>query len=220
MTGKRNDSGMAVLRALSALIFVALVLAGAPLLADDSDASSPSAYFDTDRQMWLVDTDGDGVVDLTEELEGTDPLDPKSFLGSDAETSDVGQDGSESGAFEKVGFARGSCRSGFQTPPGADRLCIDQHEQSQRANINASRKCRDRFARVCTYEDLYYLYERSSLDASYNPNGMWVGGIQTDDIALCGNRSITFNNDPDRFDFEANCAKTTPRSYWCCHDRD
>jgi len=36
----------------------------------------------------------------------------------------------------------------------------------------------------------------------------------------CGNRTITFDNDPDVWDFEGTCDKSGQNAYWCCHDRD
>ena len=72
---------------------------------------------------------------------------------------------------------------------------------------------------MASYEDFYYLYIHSNLDASYNPNGRWIGNMVADDNALCGNRDITFDGDPDRGNFEGTCNKTNNRPYWCAHDR-
>jgi hypothetical protein len=80
--------------------------------------------------------------------------------------------------------------------------------------------CRNRKARVATYEDLYYLYVSTSMDATYNPKGRWLGDFVDDDDILCGNKDITSNNDPDIFNFEGNCNKNATRTFWCAHDDD
>ena len=72
------------------LVTLSLVLSFAfPLaaMAQKAEPSSPqvAVMFDTDRNILLKDSDGDGVPDLTESLEGTDLLNPSSFLGADTQ---------------------------------------------------------------------------------------------------------------------------------------
>ncbi|MEM7584192.1 MAG: hypothetical protein AAF560_12465 [Acidobacteriota bacterium] len=169
--------------------------------------------FDTDRQEWLVDTDGDGIVDLTEEIAGTDALDATEFPGAEGEPEAATRDNTKS-----AGFPTSSCRSSFRQ--AASRLCIDQDEQNATTYDRAQARCRSRLAHVCSYEDLFYLYYYSSLDSSYNPNGLWLGDFVGDDQVLCGNKSITFNGDPDQYNFEGACNKSNSRQYYCCHDKE
>lgn len=157
--------------------------------------------FDTDRGVWVVDTDGDTFPDLTEELEGTDPLDPNDYPGYDLAAAE---------------FPAGSCRPGFRQ--AGSRLCVSVNVHDARSYANAIVFCRDRRAKVCSYGDLRYLYVRTSLDSAYNPSGRWIGNFVADDRALCGNRSITFNNDPDIGNFEGECSRFDNRGFWCCHD--
>ncbi len=111
----------------------------------------------------------------------------------------------------------GQCRPGY-TERGP-RMCISNLRPG--ANYpNATSVCRNEYAAVCTYEDLTYLYINSSADASYNASGRWIGPLADDDRAYCGNRNITFDNDPDIWNFEGTCNKSDTRRYWCCHDRD
>jgi hypothetical protein len=173
------------------------------------------ASFDTDRHLLLEDTDGDRYPDLTESLERTNPLDPKSYPGSQQEvTSEEMTDAERFGADFPVPF----CRAGFQQA-GA-RLCISTNLLNAESFANAMVICRDRFARVASYGDLRYLYLRSSLDAAYDPNGRWIGDFVGDDRALCGNASVTFDNDPDIGNFEGECSRFDLRSFWCAHDRE
>ncbi len=171
-----------------------------------SDPPTTDAMFDTDRNMVLQDSDKDGVPDLTESLEGTNPNDPVDFQG--AQNSDD---------LEAVGFPTTACRPGYRQ--AGPRLCISTNVQNATRYAWAQRRCRVQQGRVASYEDLYYLYIHSNLDASYNPNGRWIGNMVADDNALCGNRSITFDGDPDRDNFEGTCNKNNNRGYWCAHDR-
>lgn len=184
-------------------------LASNLMAAEKKIEASQTHYFDTDRGIWLVDTDGDGIVDLTEELEGTDPFDSESFNGPKDR---------EDAIADKAGFPTASCRTGFRAV--GSRLCISPDEENARRSYDAAVFCRDKRSKVCTYEDMYYLYQRSTLDGSYNPNGLFLGGMQKDDRLLCGNKSITFNGDPDRVNFEGDCVKTASRQFYCCHDRE
>lgn len=132
---------------------------------------------------------------------------------SEGENVDDGQADPLSG-----GFPATSCRSGFTN--GGSRLCISTTAKDASTYLYASYYCRAYKSHVCTEEDLYYLYRASSLDASYDPNGKWLGNATGDDEALCGNRSITTDGDSDRENFETTCDKSGSRSYWCCHDDD
>ncbi|MEO1088132.1 MAG: thrombospondin type 3 repeat-containing protein [Acidobacteriota bacterium] len=170
------------------------------------------AYFDTDRNEWLVDTDGDGVVDLTEAIAGTDPYNADDTLSPEPLLVD------QRAVAKSAGFPTTSCRTNFVA--AGSRLCIDRHEQNSKTYLDAQATCRTRKAHVCSQEDLFYLYRYSTLDSSYNPNGSWLGDAVHDDTVLCGNKSITYNNDPDMFNFEGNCGRTGSRQYWCCHDRE
>ena len=193
---------------LSILATLTVLTIHSTALSAQGEMAAPSAYYDTDRDEWLVDTDGDGTVDLSEEIGGTDPYDATVYPGSDSEP--VIED--------KVGFPSTSCRSGFRS--ASSRLCISIDERNATRYYYATTYCRDRRARVCTYEDMYYLYHRTSLDSSYNTYGMWLGDFVYDDIILCGNKHITYNNDPDIYNFEGHCHKREFRQYYCCHDRE
>jgi hypothetical protein len=82
--------------------------------------------------------------------------------------------------------------------------------------------CRNQYGRVATYGDLYYLYRNTIQDASYNPNGKWLGPeLTADDQALCGNADITQDRDGDQSNFEGTCNKGDWwRAYWCAHDKE
>ena len=56
------------------------------------------------------------------------------------------------------------------------------------------------------------------MDSGYNPDGMWLGDLAGDDNALCGNRAVTFDNDPDIFNFDGTCWRSDRRGFWCAHD--
>ena len=114
------------------------------------------------------------------------------------------------------GFPTGSCRMGF-VQRGA-RLCISNQVQGARTYQNASVHCRGLRSHVCTYDDLAYIYASTTADATYDPNGRWIGNMTGDDQVLCGNRAVTSNNDPDIMNFENSCNKNNSRAYWCCHD--
>ncbi len=109
------------------------------------------------------------------------------------------------------------CRSGFLLA-GA-RLCISVNAHSARTYANAMTYCRERRSRVASYGDLRYLFVRTGIDAAYNPSGRWIGNFVDDDRALCGNRSITRDNDPDIGNFEGTCSRFDNRSFWCAYDR-
>ena len=185
-----------------------------PDVGATAQMSAPESgpMFDTDRGVPLVDTDGDGFPDLTESLELTNPFDATNYPGSDmpAEKADEGE-------VADPGFPATSCRSGYRQ--AGSRLCISTNVHNARSYANAMVYCRDRRGRVASYGDLRYLYVRTSLDAAYNPSGRWIGNFVDDDRALCGNRSITTNNDPDIGNFEGECSRFDNRNFWCAHDR-
>lgn len=163
--------------------------------------------FDTDRGIWVFDTDGDTFPDLTEKLGGTDPNDATDYPGS-----------SISAAIpeKKLDLTATSCRSSFTQQQL--RLCISNVMNSATYRT-ASATCSVIGARVCDFEDLYYIYQQTSNDANFNPNGKWLGQYTGDRVVHCGNRSITFNNDPDINDFDGTCNANGSRTYWCCHTR-
>ena len=188
--------------------FLSLVVSVGLLLgAQGAYAQADEQPFDTERGILLEDRDGDGYPDLTERRAQTDPDDAEDYPGRPAEEEAEAQAG---------GFPTAACRPGFRQ--AGPRLCVSLIVQPARQYDTASVLCRDLRSHVCTYEDLYYLYVRSTLDASYNPFGRWIGNIVADDFVLCGGRSITFNNDPDIENFERTCLKIDVRGYFCCHD--
>lgn len=198
-----------------------------------TDPFDPSSAPEID----LRDTDADGVPDQTEALHGTDANDLESFPvpeladsdqdhvpdfheilnGTDPFTPDT--EGLEQLA-APVGFPQNSCRSGFQRSDPISRMCIQTLANFNRTYDDAAAFCRDRESRVCSYEDLFYLYVFGSTDSGFNPMGAWIGNIVGDDDVLCGNRSITGENDPDQNNFEGTCNKRDNRVFWCCHDLD
>lgn len=165
--------------------------------------------YDTDREEWAdLDSDGDTFPDLTEEIEGSDPSDPDDYPGAVSPEENVLE--------AQVGFPTTTCRSGYRQ--AGPRLCISQNVFNADSYADAMVTCRDRRGRVANYGDLRYLYLRTTLDAQYNPAGRWIGDIVGDNKALCGNKSITFNNDPDIGDFEGTCSRFDNRNFWCAHD--
>lgn len=113
--------------------------------------------------------------------------------------------------------AQTPCRTGFQ--PAGPRLCISVNAHNARSYANAMVFCRDRRSHVASYGDLRYLFVRTAVDAAYNPSGRWIGNLVDDDRALCGNRAITYDNDPDIGNFEGKCSRFDNRSFWCAYDR-
>ncbi len=186
----------------------ALLLSGTAFAGEEL-APLQERMFDTDTGTLLFDSDADTYPDVTEKTLGTDPMDASSFP-----FSDLVEESSETRA---AGFPRTVCRPGFRT---VGRLCIDYNVQNATRYDFASYYCRNRFARVATYEDLSYLYYFSALDASYNPAGRWIGNMTGDDQVLYGNRTVSFNNDPDINNFEGTANKTQNRAYWCAHDHE
>lgn len=156
--------------------------------------------FDEERQIYLYDADGDSWPDVTEQEAGTDLLDPSSQPGPDPDAS----------------FPAASCRAGF-VQEGA-RLCIVENTHPAATWMTAISTCRNQFSRLCTYEDLTYLYLNSNNDAEYNPMGKWLGDTSGNNYALYGDRTVNINNDPDIYNFDGYAYRTDPRAYWCCHD--
>ena len=215
------NSHMSILRFAMATTVCAIVASTA--FAQDTEtapeAEPDEALFDTDRGVALTDTDGDTYPDLTESMEGTNPLDAENFPGSDmpSEGELLQMDMADGEDAADVGFPASSCRSGYRQ--AGSRLCISTNVIDARSFANASTYCRDRRGRVAGYGDLRYLYVRSSLDSAYNPNGRWLGDWTGDDRVLCGNKSVTFNNDPDISNFDGTCNRFNSRNFWCAHDR-
>lgn len=118
----------------------------------------------------------------------------------------------------EAAFPAGSCRSGFVQ--AGVRLCISHTVQNATNWVGASLACTEKKGRICSYEDLSYIYYRTSLDASFSPNGKHLGNIVGDNQTLYGNKDITTDNDPDRYDFDAIGSWFDSRPYWCCHDDD
>jgi len=176
--------------------------------------------YDTDTETLLVDTDGDGYPDVTEKLGGTDPVNASDFpgadLGASADAKSALVKSTTKSTLAAAGFPTASCRPGFRQ--AGPRLCISQNVQNATRFDRATQRCRDIRSRVATYEDLFYLFIRTNLDATYNPLGKWIGNMTGDDQVMYGNRSITFNNDPDMWNFEGLANKSNNRNYWCAHD--
>lgn len=165
---------------------------------EPADGATPVG-FDTERQLYVYDADGDSFPDVTEQRFGTDFLDPSS----------------NPGPGEPL-FPTGICRPGY-VQAGA-RLCISQVVQNAASYAIATSNCRNLRGQVCSYEDLTYLYLNSNLDANYNPQGRWLGNMVADDTVFRGNANVTFDNDPDIYNFENTANKGNLRNYWCCHD--
>lgn len=196
-------------------LFLSTACTGHALAAPEQD---PRGFLDTDTGLWLEDGDGDGYPDLTEQIAGTDLTAPSSFPGSDILELEKGIKEELEGVTAAVGFPAPACRAGFREV--GLRLCITTTVQRATTYLVADALCRVRRARVATMEDLFYLYVTSYLAPSYNPNGRWLGNVVGDDRVLRGNRSITFNGDPDVFNFEGVANKNDRRGYWCAHDRE
>jgi hypothetical protein len=212
---------------LGALLLLALgglpAIAGEPF-AQPLDPPPGAVGYDVESGQWLYDTDGDTFPDLTEELAGTDAGDAES--NPLALLEKAAAEGTEGVAAEpgKVGFQQATCRAGFWIPRGTPgslaRLCISDHVQDRANLTQAVASCRAKYSRLCSYEDLGFLYLSSTADANYDPSGgKWLGDWVYDDQVNCGNWSVTFNNDPNMWNFEGTCDKKEQHTYWCCHDR-
>jgi hypothetical protein len=116
-------------------------------------------------------------------------------------------------------FPAPQCRQGY-TQRGS-RLCIGPLRPGVNNYGAAAEDCRDRYANVCSVDDLIYLYVNSQADANYNPRNRWLGNVVDQNSVLCGDRDITSDNDNDMWNFADVCTRSTgPHSYWCCHDRE
>lgn len=182
-----------------------LLAAAAAAAAPPTEQESP---FDIERGIYLTDMDGDTFPDVTEEIEKTDPYDERDFPGRQRARRQR----------KDSGFPAISCRAGFRQ--AGSRLCIDELVRDAETFANAAVVCRDNRAYVCGYEEIRYLYLRTTLDATYNISGRWLGDWTADDEVTCGNRSITSDNDPDIANFEGVCDRGDLRGFWCCHDDD
>ena len=172
--------------------------------------------FDLETGLWLVDTDGDTYPDLTEERMETDPFDADSYPGQIAADTRGGLVALPESA---VDIESALCRSGFVQR--GTRLCATGLKGPSYYD-DATIVCGASGARVCAYSDLYYIYTQTTADATFNPLNRFIGNIIADSTALCGSRSITFNNDPDIVDFDKACPTRsfgTKRNYWCCHTK-
>ncbi|WP_106391710.1 hypothetical protein [Enhygromyxa salina] len=183
----------------------------APLVSETPDQIQGLAPvgFDEERQLYDYDRDADGYSDYAESLDGTDMNDPRSNAALDDAPEPDGL---------QADFPDGDCRSGFEH--AGPRLCISEELAPQRRYFRAANFCRRRHSTVCSYEDLTYLYLNTDDDEYYNPKNKWIGNMVDDNQALCGNRSIDYDNDPDWRDFEGVCDKFDRRRFWCCHDDD
>ena len=194
---------------LAAALLLIAIAAPASAQEKPAAAGSEELLFETDRNQWLAATDGDSWPDLTEELGGTDPYDAASNAGNLV--------AAELPSEKELDFPSSPCRGTF-TQRGL-RLCITGLKTAATYRV-ASATCSVIGARVCGFEDLYYIYNQTAFDASYNPLGKWLGDFTADNRVLCGNKSITFNNDPDINDFDGECDSRQSRFYWCCHTKN
>ena len=199
------------------LIATLLCIAGSPAVVAQEQAAEPltseeprndEVAFDTDRGIWVFDSDGDTWPDLTEELSGTDIYDAADYPGSEL---------LQNLPAALLDFPTNNCRSPFFSQQGL-RLCISPVKNAATYRF-ASASCSVIGGRVCDFEDLYYIYQQTGNDANFNPNGKWLGQITGDSRVLCGNRSVTFNNDPDINNFDGECSAGGVRTYWCCHSK-
>jgi len=202
---------------LGGLLLLALAgrLAAAQTAVDPGPKPPGAVGYDVETHQWLFDSDGDGFPDLTEEIGDTDPFDPHSNPRTEPAAGGEGV----GVKLEKVGFQQPACRVGFNSWPGAPRLCITA-TQNAALYEQAAVSCRTNFSRLCSYEDLSYLYINSNVDAAFDPSGgKWLGDFTANDVVNCGDQSVTFDNDPDIWNFEGACSKFERHPYWCCHDR-
>lgn len=169
----------------------------------DSDGNEPVG-FDEERQTYVYDHDGDGIVDTPEGTDMDDPDDPDG-------AAVLAGPGPEQ---QPASFPAASCRVGFQQ--AGDRLCISTSVQGSATYHLASMLCRDKKSHVCTIEDLTYLKYRSGLAGSYSPLNRWIGNTVGDDTVLCGNGP--FSDDVNTSNFDGSCWNGSSHGYWCCHD--
>jgi hypothetical protein len=183
------------------------VVVFAPEAQQEQPPMSDGMIYDVDRNPWLVDSDRDDTPDEVELIEGTDPHDPNSHSGVEAIA--LAFSGScASSSFRLISYNNGG-------------VCIHTDEQDSKVYTEAANTCRTyhKTGRVCTYEDLAFIYKWSSWDSTYNALGMWIGELISDDNAMTGNVSISYNSS-SWLNFEANSHKASVRQYWCCHTPD
>jgi hypothetical protein len=154
------------------------------------------------------DSDNDGITDIIEALEQTDPLDPEDSPGRPAARERP-----------QSGVPTSSCD--FSERLIDNVMCISSAPFSARSFSRAVLTCTSSKARVATYGDLFFLYKSGSVPVgSYDPLGRWIGPeLVGDNQALCGNRAITSPFDPDIENFEGTCNKLINREFWCVRDR-
>jgi hypothetical protein len=122
------------------------------------------------------------------------------------------------GPASAAGFPSPTCRPGFVTL--GPRLCIDEFPQNATSFDKAMLRCRNRFAYVASYGDLFYIWNTVPplFLLSYNPNGKWIGpDLVGDNQALIGNKDLRPQGGNVE-DFEGTGSKFAFRSYWCAHD--
>lgn len=193
---------LAVTIALTGSLFAGPAFAKPPASAPPSEG--------TDLELSLPDTDGDSYPDRTEEIGGTDPYDAASNPQALTRPSHFAA---------KDAFP--PCRSGF-TQRGL-YLCVTGRYGPYPSSVRfelAAETCRNARARLCTYNDFFYIFNETSADASYNPYNTYIGNVVADDGVLCGNASVPYNNHPNIWNFEGNCGYSGANSFFCCYDRD
>lgn len=153
------------------------------------------------------DSDGDGIPDVIEAFEETDPLDAEDYPGRPTARRQG-----------RIGVPTPSC--GFSNRQVGNVMCISFTPFSARPFSNAVLTCTSLKARVATYGDLFFLYKNGESVGSYSPLGRWIGPeLVGDNQALCGNRDISSSFDPDIENFEGTCNKLDKREFWCVQDR-
>jgi hypothetical protein len=111
-----------------------------------------------------------------------------------------------------------SCPSIFRNI--ANLFCLNTNALfPARSFQEAAMTCKQFKGRIATALDLFAVYTLTTLEPFYNPQGRWIGPeLVGDDQALCGNRSITVDGDPDTANFEGVCNKADRREWWCVID--
>lgn len=210
-------------RQILGLILVCITLIACAAVAEDDGAQQTHAkLYDTDREIVLKDSDGDGAPDVTEQIAGTDPNKSEELPG-DRLRSVTGME-KPSKQLRAPYPTQGQCDAPFVQ---INHLCIygrpqvyafTYHEAVAICGISAHQQQHSN-PRVARYEDLVYVYQTIPwLAYRYNPNGLWLGNMVGDDRVLCGNRSVTMPYDPDIYNFEGTCNKSNERRFWCAYD--
>ena len=152
--------------------------ANAAMSQDQPPSPQVGNRFDIERNLLLMDSDQDDFPDLTESLEGTNPLDPDSYPGK------LSEEDKRAIAEADAGFVAPACRPGFDQIGAV--MCITPNVFNAASFANAMVTCRGLRSRVANYGDLRFLYLSSNRDASFDPSGRWIGNFVGDDTALCG----------------------------------